>query len=58
MKIGPDDSLIRRSGIGISGNHNGGTGAAEFGKIAIFGHLELEPRALAADDGTVKIRLR
>src|ERR1700686_3363044 len=46
------------SRIGISGHHDGGAGATEFGQIAICSGVDVETRALPPNDGTIKIRLR
>src|ERR1700730_6003692 len=47
----------RSSRLRLSGNHDGGAGAAEFGQIAICGHADVEPWALPPNDRTIKIRL-
>ncbi len=45
------------SRIGLSGDHDGGAGTAQFGQIAICGHADLESWAVAPNDRTITIRL-
>src|SRR5262249_7545268 len=46
------------SRLRVAGNYDGGAGAAEFRQIAICGHAYGEARTFAANDRTIKVRLR
>ena len=55
--VPPTDTSVWSLRVGVSGHHDGGAGASEFRQIAIRGHADFEPLALAPNDRAIKVRL-
>src|SRR3974390_2359550 len=48
--VPPTHTSVSSLRVGVAGHHDGGAGASDFWQIAIRGHADFEPLALAPND--------